>query len=175
MFRLSTGSPWTLSRACTRPILSMVRRSPSVSNNLISGLYAEVCEMGHIPMYTNQMSFNNIIITCYWHSTSDILDLSLWDLWHDTLSCSPLTYDIYATVLNYQTCLFSGFHTIFYACFSIHIYRYTCTWFQIYYWFPDFHLCYWSLPVHVRLPEHANWLYLTYSLGYFLTILNLHV
>ena len=29
--------------------------------------------------------------------------------------------------------------------------------------------------VHVWLPEHANWLYLTYSLGYFLTTLDLHV
>jgi len=29
--------------------------------------------------------------------------------------------------------------------------------------------------LHVWLPEHANWLYLTYSLGYFLTILDPHV
>ena len=30
-------------------------------------------------------------------------------------------------------------------------------------------------PVHVWLPVHANWLHLTYSLGYFLTTLNFHV
>ena len=59
-------TPWPLSRACTGPILSMVCRSLSVSNNLLSSLYAEVCGMGHIPTYTNQMSLNNIIITCSW-------------------------------------------------------------------------------------------------------------
>jgi len=67
--------------------------------------------MGHIPMYTIQMSLNNII-TCYWHLTSGILDLYLWDLWHNTLSCSPLTYDICATLLNHFTCLFMGFHIV---------------------------------------------------------------
>ena len=59
-------TPWPLSRACTGPILSMVHRSPSVFNNLLSGLYAEVCVMGHIPTYTNQMSLNNLIMTCSW-------------------------------------------------------------------------------------------------------------
>jgi len=29
--------------------------------------------------------------------------------------------------------------------------------------------------IHVLLSEHANWLYFTYSLGYFLTTLDLHV
>jgi len=37
-------------------------------------------------------------------------------LWHNTLPCSPLTYDIYATVLNHMTCLFSGFHTASLFC-----------------------------------------------------------
>jgi len=55
---------WSLSRACMGPILSMVRRPPSVFSNLLSSLYAKVCGMGHIPMYINQMSLNNIIITC---------------------------------------------------------------------------------------------------------------
>ena len=59
-------TPWPLSRVCTGPILSMIRRSPSVFNNLLSGLYTEVCGMRHIPMYTNQMCLNNIIITCSW-------------------------------------------------------------------------------------------------------------
>jgi len=39
-------TPGPLSRACTGPILNMIRRAPSVFNNLLSGLYAEVCEMG---------------------------------------------------------------------------------------------------------------------------------
>ena len=29
------------------------------------------------------------------------------------LSCSPLVYDICATVLNHLTCLFSGFYIVF--------------------------------------------------------------
>ena len=108
-------TPGPLSRACMRPILNMVHRAPSVSNNLLSGLYAEVCGMRRILMYTNQTSLNNIIITCYWHLTSDMLDLYLWDLWHNTLSCSPLTYDIYATVLNHLTCLFLGFQPLLFS------------------------------------------------------------
>ena len=52
-------TPWPLSRACTWPILSIVRRFSSVSNNLLFGLYAEVYGMGHIPMYTNQRNLNN--------------------------------------------------------------------------------------------------------------------
>ena len=62
-------TPWPLSRACTGPILSMVRRSPSVFNNLLSGLYAKIYGIGHIPTYTNQMSLNNSIITCSWYMT----------------------------------------------------------------------------------------------------------
>jgi len=73
-------TPWPLSRACTGPILNLVRRSPSVSNNLLSGLYAEICGMGHIPTYINQMSLNNLIIRCSWYMTSYTLDLY----------CSPL-------------------------------------------------------------------------------------
>jgi len=135
----------------------MVRRSPSVFNNLLSGLYAEEYGIRHIPKYTNWTSLNNIIITCYWHLTSDILDLYWWDLWHNTLSYSPLTYDIYATVLNYLTCLFLGFHTVFYTCFSIQTYRYTCI-----YLISDLlsllqvPLCYLSLPVPVCL-NHIIW------------------
>jgi len=91
--------------------------APSVSNNLLSSLYAEVCGMGRISIYTNKASLNNIIITCYWHLTSDIPDLYLWDLWHNTLSCSPLIYDICATVLNHLTCLFSSFHTVSLFCY----------------------------------------------------------
>jgi len=83
-------TPWPLSWAFTRPILNMVHRSSSVFNNLLCVLYAEVCGIGRIPMYTNRTSLNNIIITCYWYLTSDILDLHLWDLWHNILSCSPL-------------------------------------------------------------------------------------
>ena len=95
-------------------ILNMTHRAPSVSNNLLSGLYVKVCEMRHIPMYTNQTSLNNII--CNWYPTSGILDLYLWDLWHNILSYSPLTYDICATVLNHLTCLFSSFHPVSSLC-----------------------------------------------------------
>jgi len=56
---------------------------------------------------------DNIIITCYQYLTSDILDLYLWDLWYNTLSGSPLTYDIYDTLLNHMTCLFLSFDTVF--------------------------------------------------------------
>ena len=59
-------TPWSLSRACTWHILGMVRRPPSVSNNLLFSLYAEICGMGHITTYTNQTSLNNLIITCPW-------------------------------------------------------------------------------------------------------------
>jgi len=45
---------------------------------------------------------------------------------------------------------------VFNTCFPIQIYRYTCTWFQIYYWFSYFHLCYWLLPVPVCL-NHITW------------------
>jgi len=38
-------TPWSLSRASTGPILSMVHRSLSVFNNLVSGLYGEICGM----------------------------------------------------------------------------------------------------------------------------------
>ena len=38
----------------------------------------------------------------------------------------------------------------------IQIYRYTCTWFRIYYWFSDFCLCFWSLLVPVCL-NHITW------------------
>ena len=55
-------TPRPLSRASTGPILNMIRRAPSVFNNLFSGLYAEVCGMGCIPMHTNQTSLNNNII-----------------------------------------------------------------------------------------------------------------
>jgi len=40
------------------------------------------------------------------------------------------------------------------------------------------YMCAWTTSldhVHVCLPVHATWPYLTYSLGYFLTILDLHV
>jgi len=86
------NTPWLLSQACTRPILSMVRRSPSVFNNLLSGLYAEICGMGHIPTYTNQMSLNNLIITCSWYMTSATLDLY----------CSPLFSIIFAKGKTYN-------------------------------------------------------------------------
>jgi len=86
--------------------LSMVRQSLSFFNNLLSGLYAEVCGMGHIPMYINQMSFNNIIITCVWYLTNYTLDLYLGDLWYNTLSCSPLTHNTCATLLNYLIAYF---------------------------------------------------------------------
>jgi len=33
-------------------------------------------------------------------------------MWHNTLSCSPLTYDIYATVLDCLTCFFLGFQPL---------------------------------------------------------------
>jgi len=99
-------TPWPLSRACTGPILSMIHWSPSVSNNLLSGMYTEVCEMRHIPMYTNQMILNNIIITCSWYLTSYTLDLYLRNLWYNTLSCSPLTHNTCATLLNYLIAYF---------------------------------------------------------------------
>ena len=99
-------TPWPLSQVCTGPILSMVHRSPSIFNNLLSGLYAEVYGMGHIPMYTNQMSLNNIIITCSWYLTRYTLDLYLGDLWYNTLSCSRLTHNTCATLLNYLIAYF---------------------------------------------------------------------
>jgi len=53
-FRLNTRDFLTIVPGMyAGPILSMVHGSPSVSNNLFSGLYAEVCGMGHISMYTN--------------------------------------------------------------------------------------------------------------------------
>ena len=52
-----------------------------------------------------------------WFLTSDILDLYLWGLWHNTLSCLPLTYDICATLLNHLTCLFFGFSYHFLFCY----------------------------------------------------------
>jgi len=51
-----------LSRTCTRPILNMVRQAPSICNNLLSSMYAEVYRMEYIPMYTNHTSYNNNII-----------------------------------------------------------------------------------------------------------------
>jgi len=74
----------------------------------------------------------------------------------------------------------------FYACFPILIYHFRCTWFWIYYWYlisiyvigQCLYLHAWNTSldhVHVWLPMHANWLHLTYSLGYFLTTLDLHV
>jgi len=153
-----------LSRACMGPILNMIRRVPSVSKNLLFGLYAEVCGMGLILMYTNRTSLNNIIITCYCYLTSDILDLYLRDLWHNTLSCPSPTYDICATVLNPLTLLFLGFHfdSMIFICVTGHcLYLYAWTTLLNH--------------VHVWLAEHANWLYLTYSLGYFLTTLDPHI
>jgi len=84
----------------------MVHRSPSIFNNLLSALYAKVCVMRHIPMYTNQMSLNNIIIICSWYLISYTLDLYLGDLWYNTLSCSPLTHNTCATLLNYLLAYF---------------------------------------------------------------------
>ena len=62
-FRRSTGYSLTVVSDMYGPILSMVRRSPSVFNNLLSGLYAKVCGMGCIPMNTNQMSLNTVSYT----------------------------------------------------------------------------------------------------------------
>ena len=56
--------------------------------------------------YTNQMSLNNIIITCSWYLTSYTLDLHLGDLWYKILSCSPLTHYTCATLLNYLIAYF---------------------------------------------------------------------
>jgi len=53
---LVSNTPGSLSRACAGPILNMVHRAPLVFNNLLSGLYAGVCWMGHILMYTNWTS-----------------------------------------------------------------------------------------------------------------------
>jgi len=120
---------WPLFQACTGSILSMVRQSPSVFNNLLSGLYAEVCGMGYIPTYTIQMSFNNIIITCSWYLTSYTLDLYLADLWYDTLSCSPLTHNTCATLL-----LIFEFHTVSLFCYykgKLRLYKLRLQWHEV--------------------------------------------
>ena len=80
-------------------------------------------------------------------------------------------------------------NTIFYACFSIQIYRYTCINLILdvlsFLWFsfmllviactcmPEPHHIIWSCTCVTAWA--CNWLSLTYSLGYFLTTLNLHV
>jgi len=56
--------------------------------------YMWISTLGHIPRHTGRTSLYNIIITRYWHLTRDILGLYLWDIWHNTLSCSSLTYDV---------------------------------------------------------------------------------
>jgi len=78
-------------------------------------------------------------------------------------------------------------NTIFYACFLIQTYRYTCIYsFWIYcrsfnFLYVTCHCLYlyaWTTSldhVHVWLPEHASWLYHIYSLGCFLTTLDPHV
>ena len=91
--------------------------------------------------------------------TSDILDLYLWDRWPNTLSCSPLTYDIYGIVLNYLTC--TGITCLCVSMlsisFSMHVFRYrfndthVFTWFRIYY--RSFNFLYVTCHCRTCMPE----------------------
>ena len=114
---LAPDTPWPLSQACTGPILSMVRWSPSVSNNLLSGFYAEVCGMGHIPTYTNQMSLNNLIITCSWYIWLAIL----------------LVYTAHQLDMCYLVGLLNCFHTVslLYCEGKVRLYKLRLQWREV--------------------------------------------
>jgi len=104
----------------------------------------------------------------------------IWDIWFIDegflVWIIPLVYQSHESII--WACTASFVHTCIYRMLDIssHVYMCQCsrhhilmhvfwfrfintnvlTWFQIYYWFSDFQLCYWLLPLSVCL-NHITW------------------
>ena len=134
----------------------------------------------------------------WWHKIYGIyMRISLFGLSSRCINLMNTQSELVQLVLSifvFNACLMSlriitcayAHDTVFNACFLIQICRYMIfTWFRTYYWFSDYYLCYWSLPVleclnHITLTctrvtacalQLASF---TYLLAHFLIILGLY-